>query len=158
MKEFWAERSEREHILIILALVVFTVGVCYFFIITPLGQWRDAAAGREARAEAFYALVAEVSESGISEREAIGERERNTPLRNTLMQTARTNEITLSFVNRRTDGSIEVSAEQSNPENLFLWMRELDERYAIQIITADIAQANDQGSLVRAQLVFQRMQ
>ncbi len=158
MKNFWAERSQREQILITIAASLFSIGVIYYLIIAPTLSWREQAARNSIRAEATYRLVVEAASSGVTEPPATDNKNTSTPIRNTLVQTARSNGITLNFVNVRAEGRVDASVDAVDPQTLFKWTSLLYERYAVEVINADIARENGNAGLVRAQFTFGRKQ
>ncbi len=154
MNDFWAERTERERLLIWAAAAIFACAILYYLIVSPLGRWRSDAAREATRAEATYSIVREAAASAAAGNVPSASGEGQTPVRNALIQTARANGVTLNFVNPRPDGMVEAGVDVVGPDQLFTWLRLLEDRYAVTVVTADIARDGGDPGLVRAQFVF----
>ena len=155
MNNYWTERSPREKMLLLVAAILFGVTAVFYFIISPAVAWREAGATSKAQAISTYEMVREAASLGAQATPTTSTQP-DTPIRNTLIQSAREHSITLNFVNLRPDGNVEASVEAVNPEALFGWLGNLDGANGIRVLTADIARERTDNELVRAQFVFGR--
>lgn len=154
MREAWNARSPREQTLIAVAAALFALGGVYLLLIAPLAGWREAAAREAERAAATYSIVVEAAQRGAAPAGPANRPEGAGPMRNTLLQTARRNGVTLNFVNLRPDGGLEASADVADAEAVFRWLDELKRQHGIDIISADIARESSTNNIVRGQFVF----
>jgi len=158
VKEFWNDRSPRERILLLIAAGLFAVGMVYYLVASPLGQWRSAMERDKEMATQTYSMIVEAASKGADANARVPGAVSSEPIRNTLIQTARANAITLNFVNRRPNGDVEANVDAVEAAVLYRWLRQLEESSAIKAISADIAREQSNSGLVRAQLVFGRAQ
>ena len=158
MRELWNDRSPRERILLLIAASLFAVGMVYYMVVSPLGRWRSAMERDKEMATQTYSMIVEAASKGaVANARALGAAS-SEPIRNTLIQTARANAITLNFVNRRPNGDVEANVDAVEATLLYRWLHQLEESSAIKAISVDIAREQSNSGLVRAQLVFGRAQ
>ncbi len=158
MREFWNDRSPRERVLLLVAAGLFAVAIAYYMIVSPLGRWRSAMERDKEQAAQTYTMIVEAASKGAAANARTPSAVSSEPIRNTLIQTARANAITLNFVNRRPNGDVEANVDAVEAAALYSWLYQLEERSAIKAISVDIAREQSNSGLVRAQLVFGRSQ
>jgi len=79
-----------------------------------------------------------------------------TPVRNVLSETASSLGFPLSSYNPLPDGNVTASVNSVGADQLFNWIGELERRYGITVVSADIAREADNPDLVRVQLTLGR--
>ena len=153
MKQFWIERSSREKTLISVAGILAGITLFYYLIISPIGGWRASAASEKLRAENTYSMVVEAVSRGAPAGSRTAALD-SASVQNRLIQTARTNAITLNYVNRRPDDNVEVTVDVIDATTLFNWLRQLQTVDGVNLVSADISRAQGAPGLVQGQFVF----
>lgn len=153
MKEKWRSLSERERLLILVASSLAGIFVLVQFVAAPVIAWRTEKSAALARAKENHELVMKASAFG---KPANANADRATPVRNAVTATAGEVGVRLNFVNARPDGAVDAAAEAVEPDAFYRWISALEEKYAISVLSADIARDSVARDKIRAQLTFTR--
>ena len=155
MKAYWQNFSDRERLLIMVGAAIIGLGLFYLAVLSPLNSWRENAEQRSVTAERNYTMVRQAAMRGGGV-QVSANADTQTPIRNVLSQTAERFGFPLSSYNPLPDGNVTASADGVSADQLFNWVGELERRYGITVITADIAREADDPDLVRVQLTLGR--
>ena len=149
MREFWNNLSEREQLILKIGAGVLGLFILVQLIIAPVVGWRGEQARRADVARGVYDLVAEAA----AQTGAGGAVASDRPIREAVTQTAAVADVTLSFVNARSDGALDVSAT-ADPAKIFDWIARLQREHGVSVISSDIARDSGNPTLVRTQITF----
>ncbi len=156
MSAFWRNLSDRERLLILVAAAVIGVGVFYFAIVNPVLGWRESAERRAVAAERNFELVRQAAaRRPASDKSANVDKQ--TPARVVMARTDSDFGFRLTQYNELPGGDVTATIDDVSAEAVFAWISALEKRYAIVVISANIARDNDDPSLVRAQFTLGRI-
>ncbi|MEZ5921728.1 MAG: type II secretion system protein GspM [Parvularculaceae bacterium] len=153
MTAFWQNLSDREKLFVVFGGAIVAVLLSVLLILRPAINWRSNMHERRAAAEDLYRLVSKASENSAPGAAAAGV-DLNTPLLNVLTSSAAASNVEVSYRNARADGGVDANLTAA-PQDLFAWLKILDERYGVMVASADIAREQQGG--VRAQLTLVRV-
>lgn len=155
MKAYWQNLTDRERLVVMGGAIIIGIGLFFMLIFSPLNNWREDSARRSVAAERNFEMVHQAAKSGGGN-VSTDNVDLQTPIRNVLSETAGRFGFPLSSYNPLPDGNVTASASGVGAVELFNWVGELERRYGITVITADIAREADNPDLVRVQLTFGR--
>lgn len=154
MKVWWNGLSSRERILVGAGAAIAAVLLAMQLLFVPLLDWRREAGLREEAAARAYQLVSRAAAFSFS---AAGtSADQTTPVRNALTDVAARQQVGLTFVNAQADGSVSLQAGPASPEAVYGMFGELERRYAIKVVSADIARSPDNRALLQLQATLSR--
>lgn len=154
MSGFWQGLSQREKYFIIGGATIIGLFGLIQIIIMPIFNWRHERQRSISQAENFYELAVQASASSSSA--ATIEADLTTPVRNVISSTAPSRGIVLDFVNARDDGSVEVSIGNISTDDLYGWFSDLEKKFSITLVSADVARSPEAEGTANARLVFSR--
>ena len=154
MKAYWAKLSQRERLVVTVGGALVALMAFFQFAVSPLMDWRGSRDRELSQARNVYRLAVQASaSSGVAETASA---DVSTPVRNAVSDVALRYSITLDFVNVRPDGAVEANVGSAATDALFSWFSELETKFGVTLVSADIAREGDEGATARAQLVFAR--
>jgi len=155
MKAYWQNLTERERLIVTIGAAIIGLGLFFLAVVNPLNSWRDNAERRSAAAERNFGMVRQAAMRGGSA-QVSANADTQTPVRNVLSETASSLGFPLSSYNPLPDGNVTASVNSVGADQLFNWIGELERRYGITVVSADIAREADNPDLVRVQLTLGR--
>lgn len=153
MKAFWTRLSDREKLFVGAGGAIAAVLIFIMAIVSPAMNWRAAQAQKKDAAQDLYRLVNEASGNAGVAAAGVGA-DFAKPLLNVLTDTTGEFAITVNYRNARPDGAVEANVAAAS-ENLFKWLRALDERYGVTVAAADISRSPS-GEEAQAQVTLIR--
>lgn len=154
MKTWWNGLSPRERLLVGVGVAVAAALLALQLFIAPLLDWRRDAGLREQAAARAYQLVSRAA--AMAPASAGTSADLETPVRNALTEAAARRQVGLTFVNAQTDGSVSLQAGPASPDAVYEMFGDLERRYAIRVVSADIARSPENPGLLRLQATLAR--
>lgn len=152
-RAWWRGRSSREQSLLLALSALLFVALVYGAAFKPALDWRRSQALLAQSRETEFKLVADAARIASDDANAVGAQ---TPVRNALTDVAGQTGVDLIFVNARDDGSVEAQIGSAAPEKLFSMIEQLEQRYGVRVVSADIARVSDGAADLRAQVTLAR--
>ena len=153
MKDFWARLSSREKLFVGAGGAIAAVIIVLQLILAPALGWRAGMTQKRESAEDLYRLVTEASASAGVAAASAGV-DLNTPILTVVTTTTGEFSINVNYRNARADGAVEANVA-APADQIFKWLRALDDRYGVIVAAADIART-PAGDEEQAQLTLVR--
>ena len=155
MTDYWNGLTERERLVLLAGGGFLAIGLFFLMLWSPLMEWRESARQNIVRSEGDFRLIQQAASQGPASSQG-GNVDTSTPIRNVISATAKQIGFPLTSYNPLPDGSVTASASGATPDKLFEWVLELERRYAITVLSADIARESDNPDMVRVQMTLGR--
>jgi len=155
MTVFWQNLSDRERLLLLVGGIIVSLCLLILLVIGPAMSWRSASTERALIAERNYEMVRQAASQQPTSSPS-DQIDTETPVRIVLSQTTSASGFSLTSINPLPDGNVSASASNVNADQLFAWIGDLQARYGVVVVTADIARDVDNPGNVRAQITFGR--
>ncbi len=155
MTAWWNDLSQRERTLILVAGGLAGLLFLSLMVVRPMMGWREDASRRAEQARDGYEMVA--AAAAVGAKAADPAPQASTPLRQAITASAVASGIELARIGAEANGQIEVQPEPVSGDVLFAWLRQLEMRFGVSVVFADMAGADD-GAINAQVLVFERKQ
>ena len=150
---WWHDLSARERLLIIIAAGLGGALVLSLAIVRPLVDLRTDAARKASTARDGYELTATAAAVAGSADGAAPQSQ--TPLRQAVIETARSAGIELVRIGAENNSQIEIQVAPVRGDVFFQWLAQLQGRYGAKVALADIGRGDD-GTVTPQVLVLER--
>lgn len=156
MMRWWQERTPREQALLSGLGLLLAVLAVWQLVLSPLAQWREAAAQSYLQADELLEQV----RRGAAEAQALQavavrrETARGGSLRSTVTATARQAGITISRLEPSDDGGLTIWLEEADAQEMQAWLAGLYRDHGIAVGRATVRR-HDSREAVRAQISFE---
>ncbi|MEM7662804.1 MAG: type II secretion system protein GspM [Pseudomonadota bacterium] len=145
MMQWWETREPRERLLLSIAALLTLLVLGYLLVISPLSSAREDASRALASAQADRAIVERgIAAIGSADASSSGAAPDVDDFRTMVTRSAREAGLSLSRVQRGSDGTIQLRFDDAEPPRLFAWLATIEAEPGGEIVAASISARNDE--------------
>ncbi|MEO1407024.1 MAG: type II secretion system protein GspM [Pseudomonadota bacterium] len=145
MMQWWETREPRERLLLSIAALLTLLVLGYLLVISPLSSAREDAGRALASAQADRAIEERgIAAIGSADASSSGAAPDVDDFRTMVTRSAREAGLSLSRVQRGSDGTIQLRFDDAEPPRLFAWLATIESEPGGEIVAASISARNDE--------------
>ncbi|MEL7015062.1 MAG: type II secretion system protein GspM [Pseudomonadota bacterium] len=159
MKTWWQTLSPRERGMLIIGLAAGVLFAVYQFVYLPVSTWHENSRRVLSQRKVGYEQVQLAAKlHGGQQQQAVARgADRATPLKQALANTAAQARLIVSSTDGNSDARVQLTLAPADPEVLYGWIDEVENRYGAVVIEARFSRARNNPALIKTdRLIFSR--